>query len=799
MRERELRLAVVCYGGVSLAVYTHGVTKEIQKLVRASKIFYGLDKRSRHETSYAAVPDDGSHRETDTEEVYFDLLEAIARKLELRVIVDVVAGASAGGINAVALSRALAHDLPLDTHREMWLQCADVSELMESRHHPKAWTKWYMTLLVHRWSKHALRRLLSDAESRQKFSMLVRSPWFRPPFSGRRLSHILLNAMSAMGLQCDPSQSLLPVGHKLECLISVTDFYGYPHALPLNDPPIVYEREHRHIWRFIHLQTLTGEQISDLQAENIPGLVFAQRASSSYAGAFPPVQLKEMDEVLQERGEPWPARSSFLERNLSSLTNAGLDPGDTYFIDGGIVNNKPFAQAITALRSRPAHRQVDRRIIYIEPDPKTGFVAPSGQPPGFFRTLTAALSEIPRNEPIVDDLEWLAAFSARIQNVKGIVEANRSHISARIEKLMRAEESYRPRAQELAELRDQANRLAADEAGYTYAAYVRLKVSGLLDGIADLLIRLCRCPPHSQPKLELRASLEEWACEHKLLASWDPNTNTELIDFLKRFDLGFRTRRLRFVIRALNDLYQASWVDDKTSHSLDHCKTQTYALLGEFSERLRVSFYSPAFADSARRFLAEPIAMRRNLVKILDRLAVELELASLDNASDSFVAKFGSQIDAPQLRREVVTAYLGFPFFDVATYPLLQERDPHELEVIKVDRISPDDAHSIRTGGAAATLKGIELGHFGAFFSRTYRENDYLWGRLHAADRLVDILLSAVPEARPIDGAAFKVRLFQSILQSEKPHLIHSAELLAQLGQEVAALQTPNNPTSADA
>ncbi len=33
---RELRLALVCYGGVSLAIYMHGVTKEIQKLVAAS-------------------------------------------------------------------------------------------------------------------------------------------------------------------------------------------------------------------------------------------------------------------------------------------------------------------------------------------------------------------------------------------------------------------------------------------------------------------------------------------------------------------------------------------------------------------------------------------------------------------------------------------------------------------------------------------------------------------------------------------------------------------------------------------
>jgi hypothetical protein len=41
MRQKELRIALVCYGGVSLAVYMHGVTKEIWKLVRASRDFLG--------------------------------------------------------------------------------------------------------------------------------------------------------------------------------------------------------------------------------------------------------------------------------------------------------------------------------------------------------------------------------------------------------------------------------------------------------------------------------------------------------------------------------------------------------------------------------------------------------------------------------------------------------------------------------------------------------------------------------------------------------------------------------------
>ena len=41
MQQKELRIALVCYGGVSLAVYMHGVTKELWQLARASRAFHG--------------------------------------------------------------------------------------------------------------------------------------------------------------------------------------------------------------------------------------------------------------------------------------------------------------------------------------------------------------------------------------------------------------------------------------------------------------------------------------------------------------------------------------------------------------------------------------------------------------------------------------------------------------------------------------------------------------------------------------------------------------------------------------
>ena len=46
-RERELRIALVCFGGVSLAVYMHGISKEILKLVCASSLLHSIGDRTQ--------------------------------------------------------------------------------------------------------------------------------------------------------------------------------------------------------------------------------------------------------------------------------------------------------------------------------------------------------------------------------------------------------------------------------------------------------------------------------------------------------------------------------------------------------------------------------------------------------------------------------------------------------------------------------------------------------------------------------------------------------------------------------
>ncbi|MDZ7894050.1 MAG: DUF3376 domain-containing protein [Sphingobium sp.] len=102
--------------------------------------------------------------------------------------------------------------------------------------------------------------------------------------------------------------------------------------------------------------------------------------------------------------------------------------------------------------------------------------------------------------------------------------------------------------------------------------------------------------------------------------------------------------------------------------------------------------------------------------------------------------------------------------------------------------MAPDDARSIRSGGAEATLKGIEFNSFGAFFSRAYRENDYLWGRLHGSERLIDIIASTLPPAqrpRSEDVARYKQDAFRAILDEEEGRLTQIADLIADIRREV--------------
>jgi len=215
LREKELRIALVCFGGVSLAIYMHGITKEILKLARASSALHAVTDRRKRSSATFLDNHDAADPEYDTETIYFDLLRDIGKTLELRIIVDIVAGASAGGINGVMLARALSHDLPMGRLRELWLKNADVTELLAPEAMASRWSKWFLRPFF--WAAgFAGVEPIKELEVRTKLSLFMRSRWFEPPFDGMKMAELMYDAVVAMGTPRERTSSLLPSGQGLD-------------------------------------------------------------------------------------------------------------------------------------------------------------------------------------------------------------------------------------------------------------------------------------------------------------------------------------------------------------------------------------------------------------------------------------------------------------------------------------------------------------------------------------------------------------------------------------------------------
>lgn len=758
MREKELRLALVCYGGVSLAVYMHGITKEIWHLARASRAY--CDSRYL----------------TGAPEIYRQLLDRIETHsgVRLTVFADIIAGASAGGINGVFLARALCSGQSLDPLTDLWLEAADVERLIDPDARAGRFSKlWALPLaMMADRSGDAMASVdpATRAEVRRKLGSFVRARWFEPPFGGEVFTGLLLDAFDAM--EAAPAgPPLMPDGQPLDLFVTVTDFRGHPQRLRVNSPAEVVETEHRLTFAF--------SDRADAGLGASAELAFAARATASFPGAFPPFTVAEMDRVLAARGRNWPGREAFLHRMLPRHHQAGMADA-AVMIDGSVLSNAPFQPAIQALKNRPARREIDRRFVYIDPKPGIRSVrlgTTAAEQPGFFSTILGALAEIPREQPIRDNLQALDRRSQRIQRTRRVIESLESEVEEAIETLFgRTFFLDSPTPARIAAWRARAQEAAARQAGHAYAAYGHAKLAGIIDELARLAQSLA---PDAVTAEQAHDAL--WRAAHgrglDRIGARGGGATPAAIALFRAHDLGFRIRRLRFVLRRLGVMQDEDRCAPREAEAME---AALYATLAPYLDREMTGFYGPGHAARAAAVASEPDAF-------LTAMEAARDLKRVDEAADAAMSAALSAFPRAE-RRHLLFAYLGFAFYDIATLALNDGDWGGEFDPIKVDRISPDDAVAIRAGGAQATLKGVRFNSFGAFFSRGYRENDYLWGRLHGADRLIDILLSTLPAQRALPpgmAATLKRQIFHAILDEEAPRLTAVAELIAALRTEI--------------
>ena len=680
---REVRLGLVMYGGVSLAVYINGVAAEFFEAVQGSGI-YGLLKCLR----------------------------------QSEIVVDIISGASAGGINGILLGHALTGKTrDLDASTALWREKGGVGELLQP-------------------AGNAAPPSLFDGDGYYT-AELLRS----------------LDCRDRRGAPGRPSCLPSPV-EALDLFVTGTDYHGRRWSLRDGLGSAIEGKDHRGVFRLKYRRGVRDD------FEDPPALAKLARITSSFPGAFAPVRVEVGDGP----------EASATDRRLAEWGR--LQPGSsTHFIDGGVLDNKPFSQTIEQIYYRLAHQPVDRKVFFVEPDPELVAPVAAGptgrEEPDILGVLVKSLVTLPRYESIAGDLRDIDEYNRRVRTYRELLSALDGDGQAAASAIEPSEVQRRwyasCRWQWLEErIGEAVQSVAGPVSGAALGATRAADLGRVLDGDLDVehsLRRLFHVTYRLYDDLYAgsRGEVASAEASRVLLAL---NRHIQLLKIVewaveRAIELGAshwvgagaalptRVRAmLRHVLEADDVMWQALSAEEMSPEQPDRYLPDA-ALQTAVRDRLAARLED--LADRPAHALGLDSARKRPTLLDLERT---LTRRVLDGSSDPRVVRAASASDA-------------FADLDVHLYPLEVAAGIREKDEIETIRISASDAQlgfSGRPGGDK--VSGDALGHFGGFFKRSWRANDILWGRLDARCQLIRALLQADQlEARLTDpGARRKVR-----------------------------------------
>jgi uncharacterized protein DUF3376 len=157
----------------------------------------------------------------------------------------------------------------------------------------------------------------------------------------------------------------------------------------------------------------------------------------------------------------------------------------------------------------------------------------------------------------------------------------------------------------------------------------------------------------------------------------------------------------------------------------------------ENSEAKFLLEYDLGYRQRRLRFLlsrtSDPVIRRE-----LTHIAATLKKPGLQRLREVFIAA-AADTEAC-LDAEARWYFDRFEYYDQIIFPVFYEASVGEAELCEVYRISPCDAVSL-VDKKHRKLAGTGLFHFGAFLSRDWRQNDLTWGRLDGAERIIQCVL----------------------------------------------------------
>ncbi len=773
---KEVRFAVVMYGGVSLCIYINGIAQELLHMVRA--------------TAPGDTP--GTLRYTDDqlspiEQVYRDLGRLLCEDripdrhpepgdpVRARFSVDILSGTSAGGINSIFLAKALAGDGSMAQLKQLWMTEADIA------------------------------KLINDGAS-VRDTRLPRPGTARALLNGQRMYQKLVEAFDGMDRAGRPADApaAAPLVPELDLFVTTTDIAGVTLPIRLSDG-VVHERRHRGVFHF-HLRPEPAGTAAGVRRDPHdhfirdynPFLAFAARCTSAFPFAFEPMRLQDITEVLNrtegyEKRDDWhadPRWDPFLDRFRTPAATSKVDAFARSFGDGGYLDNKPFSYASESLLRRESGIPVDRKLIYIEPKPEHPEHEPARTEFDAIENVMAATVGLPRYETIREDLERVVARNRLTERVRTITRQVERDIEYA---------ATRQRIEDPGEWRDRYLDVMVRDYGVAYGGYHRLRVAATTDWLARVLARASGIGDASDHVLALRHLVRAW--REKKYTPEPPQAGQQAHrlsenHLLLDFDLAFRVRRLAYITSKIDALYRL----DREAHVLvslarkDQMVPDDPAAQAEFRDELRDIKGQLYGGLLQMRAAEERLLLRRDANELhaaIDRLDVqpadlerllELSDAARDERALELLAADGRETqlqalantitgiladarvtastavkrlletpayDLPpmrQLARRVLWHYYRhYGDYDLVAFPILYSTDASEEDTVDIIRISPEDARFIYDENTDALgrrkLAGTAVFNFGGFLRDTWRANDILWGRLDGAERLICSLL----------------------------------------------------------
>jgi predicted acylesterase/phospholipase RssA len=444
----------------------------------------------------------------------------------------------------------------------------------------------------------------------------------------------------------------------------------------------------------------------------------ACRSTASFPGAF--------------EASPIPA-GLFEARHAPALAVDGLVL-PTYLVDGGVLNNLPARNAVEAIASQPAGERVYRALALVVPDPGGQAQGPDApEEPLLGRTMGRSAMGIPRNQS-------LSQFISEVRNLNNDVNSRRAARAAFLGELGELDP-----AAAFARFTGVAEALFPSYRAGRHRRSIDRMLSRLSDRLtpelADMLVRVAGDAesvmlPWVPDAYDVRAG-DAWGGSPlrrlaALLLTWTDLAATVLTesgDEAAASEL-LTTKRGLSALRDEADTYGSiGSIDDLLLEELAQLPTQPF-------EALVIALQRWADADDIDQLQGLVDRLGAHLGLIVAAVRPHISRAPTEAARTmAGLVALSDGAGAEGMARLL----LGFEIIEMAFGPA----DPPPDQTIRLAHFTADERVTIDPAGRDdpdEKLAGVQLAHFAAFLKRSWRANDWMWGRLDAAERLVRLL-----------------------------------------------------------